>query len=179
MQPRIARHGVHGQAGDGQAAGLQARVLRQRLHAAQQGLDARHQLQYRKRLGQVVVRADLQTQDAVHLAGAGADDDDGGVAGHGAGAAADLQPVHAREHDVQHQRVPGAALQFTQAVVAARAVHDLQAFVAQVQREQVGDMGVVLDEKYAARGGHGMRFPGKAICLTLCAIPGPAVITNL
>src|SRR5690606_25361794 len=108
-----------------------------------------------KRLGQIVVGAQFQAQDAMHLGRPGAGDDDGGVARHGPRALADFQTVDAGQHQVQHQRVPVALFQATHAVVAVGGVFHLVAFVAQVQAQQFGNVGVVFNNQHAAGGVHG------------------------
>lgn len=61
--------------------------------------------------------------------------------------AADLQAIDAGQHQVEDQRVPTALLQQAQAFAAVGAVHHLEVFVAQVQADQVGNVGVVLDHQ--------------------------------
>jgi hypothetical protein len=146
--------------------------------APQQRLDACHEFQHREGLGQVVVGAQLQAKDAVHLARPCADDDDRRVARHGAGAAADLEAVHAGQHQVEHQRVPMAALQFAQARVAVRGVFDHIAFVAQVHAQQFGDVGVVLDDQHAFGSVHGTDCPANRLLelsrlIELCVMNRP------
>ena len=72
--------------------------------AAQHSLDAGHQLAHAERLGHVVVRPDLQTDDLVDLVCFGRQHQDRHVhllAQH----AAHLDPVHAGEHQVQDQQI--------------------------------------------------------------------------
>ena len=47
------------------------------LHAAEHGVDARGQLARVERLGQIVVCADLQAHDAIHVLAAGGQENDG------------------------------------------------------------------------------------------------------
>ena len=61
------------------------------------GPHARHQFQHREGLGQVVVGAELQPEDAVHLAGARAGDDDRRVARH-----------RARRRQISRPSTPGS-----------------------------------------------------------------------
>ncbi len=129
------------------AAGVHLQVARHGIDPAQQGLDPRHQLGHRKRLGQVIVGAQLQAEDAVQFAGACAGDDDRCVARHGAGATADFQAVDAGQHQVEDQCIPAALLEQAHAFVAIGTVGHLELLVAQVQADQVGDMGIVLDHQ--------------------------------
>ena len=73
-------------------------------HRAQPG----QQLARRERLGDVVVGAQLEPHDAIGLVPARGQHDDGHLALL-ADAPADLQPVHARHHDVQQDGVEHAA----------------------------------------------------------------------
>ncbi|MDT4836680.1 hypothetical protein FQZ97_703890 [compost metagenome] len=97
----------------------------------------------------------------MHFARARAHDDDGRVARHGTGAAADLEAVDAGQHEVEHQRVPLAALQRAQAGVAVGGVLDRVALVAQVHAQQLGNVGVVLDDQHAFGGVHGRDCPAR------------------
>ena len=85
-----------------------------------------------------------------------------GVARHAARALADLQAVHARQHQVQHQRVPAAPFQPAHAFMTVGGMLDRVAFVAQ-HAQQFGDVGVVLDDQHAAGGFHGARAMDSAI----------------
>ena len=84
-------------------AGLRLATLR----AAHQGADARDELVGAERLGQVVVGADVEPDDAVGLFGACGhhDDRDRRRRGVGAKRAAHLQPAHAGQHDVEDHEI--------------------------------------------------------------------------
>src|SRR5512138_3704163 len=69
------------------------------LSAAQHGFDARHQLAHAERLGDVVVRADLEPDHTVNLFAAGGDHDDRHAAGL-AQLAADVQSIYLGDHQV-------------------------------------------------------------------------------
>ena len=66
----------------------------------QHGLHPGNQLTDAERLGDIVVGADGEADEPVHLVGAGGDDDDVAVA-EGADLAAHLHPVHAGQAQVQ------------------------------------------------------------------------------
>jgi len=89
--------------------GLAGRSRRRRHHpAAQHGVDARHQFARIERLGQVVVGAQFQTDDAVDLVALGGQHDDGEIPAFlvlRAQAAANRQAVLARHHQVEHDEV--------------------------------------------------------------------------
>lgn len=67
-------------------------------------MDAGHQLARRERLGQVVVAADRETDDAVQLLRSSREEDDVRI-GEGPDQAEDLEPVEARQHDVEDHHV--------------------------------------------------------------------------
>jgi len=132
-------------------------VLGHRFHPAQQRFHACHQFQHREGLGQVIVCAQFQAENAVHFTGARTGDDDRRVARHRTGALADLQAVHTGQHQVQHQRAPRLRLQQGQALVAGGGMGDLIAFIAQVHAQQVGDVDIVFDDQDALGTAHRLR----------------------
>eukprot|EP01132_Coremiostelium_polycephalum_P021742 gene21741-biopygen12229 len=83
----------------------------------------------------------------MQLAGAGTGDNDRRVARHRPGPPADLQAVDAGQHQVQDQRIPAALLQQAQAFVTIGTVNHLELLVPQVQADQIGNMGIVLDHQ--------------------------------
>ena len=119
----------------------------QQVGPAQQGLDARQQLGQRKRLGQVVVGAEFQPQHAVQLGRFGRQHQDGRAAAARPQRFAQLQAVHARHHQVEHQqvmRMRAVARQRGQAVGHFRHVI---AGAAQVEHQQVADVGLVFGDE--------------------------------
>lgn len=157
VDARLARDRIDRQAGDVERAGVEARVARERVDAPQQRLHARDQLQHRERLREVIVGAEFEAENPVHLARARARDDDRRVARHRAGAPADFEAVDAGQHQIENQRVPVSLLEQTQAFGAVRAVDDFVALVAQMQAQHVGDVGVVFDDQDAFGVIHGER----------------------
>ncbi|CAI9009246.1 hypothetical protein EMIT0158MI4_80024 [Burkholderia ambifaria] len=157
VDARFPRDRVDRQPGHVERARIDPRIARERVDAPQQRLDPRDEFQHRERFRQIVVGAELEAEDPVHLARARAGNDDRRVARHRAGAPADFQPVDAGQHQVEDQRVPVALLEQAQAFRAVRAVHDFVALVAQVQAQHVGDVGVVFDDQDAFGVVHGGR----------------------
>jgi hypothetical protein len=123
------------------ALGLQSR-------AAQVGLDARHQLARRERLGDVVVGAELQAEDLVELLPAGGQHDDRDVA-LGPDALAHLQAVHARQHDVEHDEVHRLAVDHLERLVAATGPDHGEAGVAQGVLDDRADGLLILHDQDA------------------------------
>ncbi|MCY1440033.1 hypothetical protein D9M71_562900 [compost metagenome] len=156
VQRRLACQRVDEQTAGTQAARIHFQVTSHRLDPAQQRLDPGHQFKHRERLGQVVVGAQFQAEDAVHFTGAGAGDDDRCVVRHGPGPAANFQAVDARQHQVENQGVPVTLFQQFQGSVAIAFVHHVQLLVTQVQGDQVGDVLIVLDHQDAFGLIHGL-----------------------
>ncbi len=86
--------------------------------APEQGADASEQLLQRERLGQVVVGAGVQPLDAVADGVAGGEQEDRHAVALAPQAASDVQPVEARHHDVEHDRIGCATLDRRQRTVA-------------------------------------------------------------
>ena len=89
---------------------LGAQVGRQAARAAQDDLDARQQFARAERLGQVVVGAHLQADDAIGFLAARGQHDDRDV-GVGAQRAAQREAVVAGQHEVEHDQVECALVQ--------------------------------------------------------------------
>ena len=81
----------------------------ERRAAAQHGVDAGQQLARVEGLGQVVVGADLEADDAVDVLALGGEHDDRRAVVGGAQAPADRQAVLAGQHQVEHDQVDGLA----------------------------------------------------------------------
>ena len=90
----------------------------------------------------------------MYLAGAGADDDDGGVPGHGTGSPADFQAIDARKHQVKHQCIPVTALQFAQTCMAISGMLNDITFIAKMHAQKLRNVEVVFDNQYAFIGVH-------------------------
>ena len=130
---------------DGQGAALELRLVAG-LGPPQHGTDAGQQLARVERLGDVVVRAQLESDDLVGVVPAGGDHDQGRVR-----VLADLarqrEPVHARQHQIDEQDVeplPRERLQRLPAVLGQNGLHPVLAEEFGEQRRQ---LAVVLDEQ--------------------------------
>jgi len=125
--------------------------------ATQHGPHAGHHLARAKRLGDVVVRAQLQAHDAVGVLDAGGDHDDGRggqgrVAAHGAG---HIPAIAVGQHQVQHHQIGFLAANGMQRGRAVVGHGDLEAALLKIGSDQAGDLFVVVDDQDVV--GHGER----------------------
>ena len=130
-----------GQADDGGIllAGLLA-------EAAQHRLDAGQHLAGAEGLYDVIVRAQLQAQDAVDLLALGGEHDDRQAAGLADGAA-DVDARHAGHHQVQHHHVRMEALHHLQGLLAVVGALVLIALGAQVQPQRLVHHRIVVGDQ--------------------------------
>ena len=145
---------------DADAAGLDGRLARgRRRHgladgagAPQRRPDARDDLLHAERLGDVVVGAHLQPDDAVELVGAGRQHEDVEERVRRAEPPAHLDAVQAGQHHVQHHEVRRrplglGGLDGGQGVGPGRRRVDGVAGVAEAAREEGAEVVVVLDDQ--------------------------------
>jgi hypothetical protein len=157
---RLARHGD----GAGVAVDLQ-RAKAQGLCGgraaalgapAQHGADARQQLARLKGLGQVVVGAQLQADDAVHRVALGGEHQHrhlGRGAGQRADAAAHVQAVHVGQHQVEDDQIGRIGLHAFQSAEAVSGVRKGKSRLDQVFADHPGQAAIVFDHQQA--GTHG------------------------
>ena len=135
-----------GAEGDGlRFQGRRARCFLRRT-AAQHRVHARQQLARVERLGQVVVGADLEADDAVDVLHLGGEHDDGRTVAGGAQPAADRQAILARQHQVEDDQVDVLARHQPVQGLAVLGQEDVEAFLAQIAAQQVADAGVVVED---------------------------------
>mmetsp|Transcript_21671 Transcript_21671/g.84405 ORF Transcript_21671/g.84405 Transcript_21671/m.84405 type:complete len:428 (+) Transcript_21671:1981-3264(+) len=148
-QPAQREVELEGAEGDGHR--LLARRARGfgRRAAAQHRVDAGQQFARIEGLGEIVVRADLQADDAVHVLDLGGQHDDGRAVVGGAQPAADGQAVFAGQHQVQHDQVHRLAGELLVQGPAVLGQQHLEAFLGEVAPQQVADAGVVVDDEDA------------------------------
>ena len=96
---QLERHAVQKQVAEGELRRLERRA------AARERADAREQLSDHKRLGQVVVRAAVQSQDAVRRIALGGQQQDRRLDAGCAQAAQNLEPVDIRKHDIEDDAI--------------------------------------------------------------------------
>ena len=138
---------------DGQLADGELFRLRGRLGAAQELFDADGELARGDRLRQIIVRADLQPDDAVDVLAAGAQHNDRHVA-FPPQRAADLVAVHAGQHHVQHDGVRGhLPLQAQRALPVISREHADALRLQIAPQALVDDAVVVADQNRVSRHG--------------------------
>ncbi len=139
------------------------------MRAAQQRAHARDHFVRAERLGDVVVGAQLQPDDAVRLFGAGGEHDDrhGGRARVAAQRAADLEAVEAGQHQVeQHEIRQRPAHRRQHLGPGMQQVHGKPG-AAQAVAEQVRDVVVVFDHEKTRGGGGRLTGHGRGQQYTL------------
>jgi hypothetical protein len=123
--------------------------------APQHRVDPREQLARVERLGQIVVGADLEADDAVDILDLRSQHDDRRRIVGGAQAPADRQPVLAGQHQVEHDEVDRLASQHPVQRLRVLGEEHLEALLRQVAPQQVADAGVVVDDDNAVRARRG------------------------
>ena len=117
--------------------------------AAQDGLDAGDQLARIEGLGDIVIGAQLQADDLVHIVVAGGEHDDGQVGRESARAhlTADRPPVDLGKHEVEdHQSRELAGNQFERLGTGAGGLRAV-ALPLQVHTHQFDDVGFIIDDE--------------------------------
>jgi hypothetical protein len=123
-------------------------------------LDARDELTRIERLRQVVVRADLEPDDLVDVLVARREHQDRDV-GALADAAADLDPVHVRQVQVEHDQGRHLGGDRVERPRAGADRADAVAGVLEVERDERGDRLLVLDDEHGLRlTAHGTTLAG-------------------
>ena len=137
-------------------------MRRGRALAAQDGAQAGLQLARLEGLGEIVVGAELEADDAVHRLAARGQHQDRHVAG-AAQAAAEIEPVGIGQHEVEDDRVEGLALELGLAVAAGAGDGHAKARPAEIVRNHPGEAVVVVDHQDAL--GHWLSIgPARSRC---------------
>ena len=121
-----------------------------RARAAQDDVDARHQLARAERLGHIVVAAHLEPEDAVDLLVARRQEQDRHI-GCAPDQPADLQPVHLRHADIEHDEARDLLLESAQRGGAVGDGLRGHAGLLQRKRDDLADMRVVVGDKDVVR----------------------------
>ena len=110
---------------------------------AQHGADPGEELPRAEGLRQVVVRAELQAEDAVELLVLGGEEDDGQAPG-APDAAADLEAVRLRHQDVQDDEVDPARRDAVDGLAAVLRLDHLEAALGEGEADDLADVAVVV-----------------------------------
>ena len=125
------------------------------LAAAEDGVDARHELLHLEGLDQIVVGSHLQTGNAIPHVAFRREHDDGGLALF-TDVGADRPAVHDGQHDVQQHHVRRLLVVFLHRLAAVVGTAYLEALFFQIHTDQIGYIAVVLDHQNVASH---RRFP--------------------
>jgi hypothetical protein len=119
---------------------------------AQDGAHPRHELARREGFRDVVVGAELEPHHAVHFVVSGREHHDGDIA-RGAQLAAHVEAVELTgEADVEHHELGSVPLDIAEALFAVASLEHPEPLTSEVQRHQVGDVLVVLDDDNGVPG---------------------------
>ena len=117
--------------------------------AAHEGTQAGDDLLETERLGHVVVATGGEAGDAVLHGILGREEEDGHGGGVGAHPAHHLEPVEVGQHHVEHDRIGLELLGRPHGLEPSARGLDLPALIAQRHREQLGEVGLVVDDEDA------------------------------
>lgn len=131
-----------------------------RTDAPKNRLDPQRQLARAKRLDHVVVRSNLETDDAVDLFRFGGQHDHWNTRGFGTSteAAANLETTDVREHHVEKHEVGLLPRDLGQGIRPAVSHGNAMAPLSQIERDQVGEIDLVLHNQDMSTH----RFPSRA-----------------
>ena len=116
------------------------------MRAAEERANAGHELARRERLDEVVVCAQLETDDAVlHLALSGEHDD--GHVGGVANRTADALAGQLGEHEVEYDKVELVLLEFLDSGLPVAYAHDIVALALEIGRNGIADSLLVFNEQ--------------------------------
>ena len=130
---------------DGDRPGLHDLGRGAAVDPAQHRLDPRDQLGGGERLGEVVVAAELEAEHAVDLAVACGEEDHRDLR-RLAEALAHLEPVDVGEADVEHDEAGPVRADRLEARFAGRGLEDPVPVAGEVEVDEVGDVGLVVDD---------------------------------
>ena len=148
----VSAHGEgHGRGIDFDFADFHGAGRQRALEAAQHGLDAGDEFARAERLGDVVVGAEFESEDAVGFAALCGQKNygHGGEAGRLANGAANFQAVFAGDHDVEHEERGALAFGVGEDVGAGGINAHREAFVFQVMADEAGNVRIVFDDEDA------------------------------
>src|SRR6266508_1102874 len=113
----------------------------------QNRFDARHQLARIKRLGQVVIRAKLQTEDLIDIFVTGGEHENSSRVLRGAQATADFEAIQFWEHYIQHHQSRLKACHFFQCDLSIVRRLNAKPVALEIHARQLDDGWLVIDEE--------------------------------
>ena len=116
--------------------------------AAQDGADAGDQLARIERLAEIVVGAELQSDDAIDVVAARRQHQDGRVV-RGAELAQHVEAADARQHHVQNQDLEVVQLELVERVAAVVHALHLEVLGLQIFGEHLAELAVVVHQQHA------------------------------
>jgi hypothetical protein len=128
---------------------------------AQDAAHTSHELAWAEWLDDVVVGAELETDDPVRLVALGGQHDDRGRT-RGADLPADVQPVDAGQHEVEDDQVRGLGGQYGQRSRPVGGHLDAIALPLQIVLDDLADGRLVVDNQHPLPG-HASSFPASTV----------------
>ena len=116
------------------------------MQTAQRRLDPRHQFPRAERFRDVIIRPDRQADDFIRFLGAGRQQDDIHIR-FAAQAGEQFHPIHAGQHQVEHDQIGFVGFGRFQAGRAIGSGKDLVAFGLEIGADKVDNGGFVVDDK--------------------------------
>ena len=113
---------------------------------AKHGTHAGNEHSWRKRFGDVIIRADLKASDLIHFFGEGGEHDDGNVA-FAAQNFADFAPVNVGEHQVKDDEIWFFAAGSCQRGLTVSCGEDAIAVLFQIITRKAGDRGFIINNE--------------------------------
>src|SRR5208282_401172 len=117
------------------------------MRTAEDGLYAGQQLTNGERLGDVIIRSQLEPDDFVHFLAPGGKHDDRDGRPLGLELFANVQPAHARHHDIEDHEVGRFVERAFQSSNAVRGANHLISFVLEVVAQTGNHVGFVFDNQ--------------------------------
>jgi hypothetical protein len=133
---------------------FRVRLLRLLARAPQHGANAPEQLAGTEGLGQIVVRADLEADDAIDLIAERRQHDDRQV-GRRAQLAADFKTALARQHEIEHDEIVALAREGAARLLPIGDGGRGEAVLLEEVTQQRANFAIVVDDENVRRSGHG------------------------
>jgi hypothetical protein len=115
--------------------------------AAEDGIDAGHQLAHVEGLGQIVVGANFQTHDAVDVFAARREHNDGHI-GFATQAPKHFESVHAGQIHIQQDEIQAGVSGLFDALLSGVDGAEFEPFLRERLAEQLGHLAIIVDDQY-------------------------------